>query len=80
MESVNEGCLDDLMSTEFLTAFSVVEYYCDTCDRLTPHHIDESKQQSISSSESTTFVPPMSVHECVVCREEEESMIDEDSL
>jgi len=75
VESSLNDCLDELVSTEHLTAFSVIEYYCDICGDLTPHHIDDSKRKPTGDSTNTTFVPPISVHECVLCREEEENKI-----
>ena len=77
METSTSDCIDELVSTEHLVAFSVVESFCDQCGDLTPHHIDDSEKQSTLTSENTTLVPPLSIHECVICREEEESMLDE---
>lgn len=76
MESHTSDCVDELISTEHLIAFSVVEHFCEACGDLTPHHIDESKKLSTLSSTDTIFVPPISTHECVVCREEEENSLD----
>ena len=77
METDTNDCLDELVSTEHLAAFSIVESFCDQCGDLTPHHIDDSDKQSSSNSEDATLVPPQSTHECVICREEEEGMLDE---
>ena len=77
MEANTSDCVDELVNTEHLITFSVVEYFCDQCGDLTPHHIDDSKKQSTLNSANTILVPPLSIHECVICREEEESMLDE---
>lgn len=67
----------DLMQTEQLNIFSIIDQFCEQCGTLTPHHIDESNLISISSSEETQLVPPISVHECVICREEEENLFND---
>ena len=77
METNINDCVEELVSTEHLAAFSVVESFCDQCGDLTPHHIDDSENRSVLNSEDATLVPPLSKHECVICREEEECMLDE---
>lgn len=69
--------LDELVSTEKLSAFSVVDQFCESCGDLTPHHIDESKIQNpeLSSNNDKVYEAPISTLECVICRGLEESWI-----
>ena len=77
MQATTSDYAEELINTEHLSSFSVVEYFCESCGDLTPHHIEESSQQASLCSANATIIPPVSLHECVVCREEQESMIDE---
>ena len=77
MEITTNDCLDELVTTEHLVAFSVVEHYCDQCSDLTPHHIEDTQKELALETDVATLVPPLSVHECVICREEEESKLAE---
>ena len=77
METHTNGCADELVSTEHLSTFSVVDLFCDQCGDLTPHHIDDYEKRSTLKSEDAALVPPLSTHECVICREEEEGIFDE---
>ncbi len=70
-------CADELVSTEHLSTFSVVELFCDQCGDLTPHHIDDYEKRSTLKSADASLVSPLSAHECVICREEKEGMLDE---
>jgi len=75
-----EDSVYELMNSEHLSAFSVVERFCDECTKLTPHHIDESKLEKLENLEKRAeneeaFIAPMSVLECVFCRENEESWL-----
>jgi hypothetical protein len=76
MEVNTSDCLDELMSTEYLTSFNVVDYFCENCGELTPHHIEEPEQRASLNSSKAILIPPVSKHECVICREEEENMLD----
>ena len=70
----------ELIQSEQLNTFSVVEEFCESCSSMTPHHVDESENKenfSEKDDEDITIVTPMSVLECVYCREEEESRIHE---
>ena len=77
METHTSDCADELISAEHLASFSVVESFCDQCGDLTPHHIDDYEKRSPLKSEDAELVPPLSTHECVICREEEEGIFDE---
>ena len=77
METNTSDCVDELVSTEHLATFSVVDSFCDQCGDLTPHHIDDYEKRSTLNSEDAALVAPLSTHECVICREEEEGMLDE---
>ena len=76
METSISDCVDEFVNAEHLGVFSVVESFCDQCGDLTPHHIDDSEKQPTLDQTNTTLVPPPSIHECVICREEEESMLE----
>ena len=77
METNTSDCVDELVSTEHLATFSVVDSFCDQCGDLTPHHIDDYEKRSTLKSEDAALVPPLSTHECIICRGEEEGMLDE---
>jgi len=72
-----EDSLDDLIATESLTAFSVVDQFCEACSNITPHHLDESDRDPADDNDEelaqATLVAPISSLECVYCRESEEN-------
>ncbi len=72
-----DDCIQELMNTEQLNTFVVVEQFCDECMKLTPHHLDESKANASFSeaSDNETFIAPISIRECVFCRENEENWL-----
>ncbi len=72
-----EDCNTDLITSEKLNTFSVVEQFCDICGDLTPHHIDDEKEKQKKLSEHKVLERPISESECVYCRESEESNIDD---
>ncbi|PIK16010.1 hypothetical protein [Halobacteriovorax sp. JY17] len=65
----------DLILSEQLQVFDVVEAYCDICGDLTQHLIDESKNYNEDDevSPDAIFTPALSTQECVICRENEEN-------
>ncbi|OUR96828.1 hypothetical protein A9Q84_10850 [Halobacteriovorax marinus] len=75
--------LGELVTSENLSAFSVVDRFCNDCGDLTPHHVDESKAHEselrIDSEieEEQVMVAPISSLECVICRENEENCLDD---
>jgi len=72
-----EDSLEDLVSTEQLNVFNIIEHYCNDCDRFTPHHIEENSQELTESiSTQKVSVGPLSIRECVICRENEEESLD----
>ena len=74
-----EDTSGELIQAEQLNTFTVIEEFCVNCESMTPHHIDESENKenfSEKDDEDITIITPMSVLECVYCREEEESRID----
>ncbi|MBT3980181.1 MAG: hypothetical protein HOE90_02445 [Bacteriovoracaceae bacterium] len=77
MNSDLNDCYEDLMNSEHLNAFSVIELFCEQCADLTPHHIDESKsgKEKYSTPVDRVLISPISVHECVICRENEETLL-----
>ncbi|MCF8060607.1 MAG: hypothetical protein K9K67_14995 [Bacteriovoracaceae bacterium] len=80
MDSYRTECADELVASEQLNSFSVVEHFCEACGDLTPHHIDEPTKQPIKKEKGPILIPPMSTHECVFCREEEETQINEEEF
>lgn len=73
--------MQELIDEEQLKSFTVVEQYCDICSDLTPHHIDESSTYIANENQDdfeqeVEFVEPMSVMECTICRENEETIIE----
>ncbi len=86
MEYDISDCASDLIDSEHLKIFNVVDKFCDQCGDLTPHHLDEPKKEiEIADSQNThnfqedhevQIVKPVSLHECVYCREEEECRIE----
>jgi hypothetical protein len=69
----------EIMSADHLSAFTVFEKYCDWCGGVTPHHIDDFDGSFPKDQVHKTPVPPASLHECVVCREQEEALLDQRS-
>lgn len=86
MDSFSNDSANDLISSEQLASFSIAQHFCEACGDMTPHHIEEiinkvqEKRIDEESSEDLLFIPPISSHECVLCREQEESHIDEEYL
>jgi hypothetical protein len=78
MEYDFDDCLGELISSEQLNSFSVVDQFCESCEKTTPHHIDESivGESDKLDEEDSVSVKPMSVQECVICARDEESKID----
>ncbi len=78
MDSHFRDYSEDLIDTEKLSAFNVVESFCDQCGDLTPHHIEELRPQTNEHQDldEMVLVAPISIHECVICREDEETRID----
>jgi hypothetical protein len=68
---------EELISSEQLQVFNVIEIFCEICGDLTPHHIDGSKIHNEEDEISPDAIcrAPISLQECVVCRENEESQI-----
>ena len=52
---------EELITSEQLHSFSVVELFCDACDKGTPHQIDDEESD---------------LHICVVCRKDEEEKLE----
>lgn len=70
-------CTQELVSTERLKSFCVVEKFCQICGDLTPHHIEDKDESAIKKlSEDKSYVAPISIEECVYCRESEEELIE----
>ena len=69
----------ELIESEQLKEFSVVELYCEICGDMTPHHLDDSKaflKEEDDMLEEPDYVSPISEQECVICRENEEQELD----
>ena len=68
----------DLILSEQLQVFDVIEAYCDICGDLTQHLIDESKSYNEDDEISPDAIctPAISTQECVICRENEEYELD----
>ena len=76
-----DDSVGDLIASEQLQGFSVLDKHCQTCSRVTPHHIDESQAAALDinledNSEDLEAIVPLSILECVVCREIEENKLD----
>lgn len=72
-----DDCLEDLVSSEQLNSFSVVDRFCESCQRSTAHHIDESiVSDDDQLDDDWISIKPMSLHECVICARDEECKID----
>lgn len=86
MDSFSNDSANDLISSEQLGSFSIAQHYCEACEVMTPHHIEEAINQKQYKSidgendEDLLFVPPISSKECVFCREEEENHLDGEYL
>jgi len=74
MNEEYDDSLDDLVKTEKLNLFSVVENYCEICSDITPHHIEDESSFDDKSSLSDSSMP-LSILACVHCRENEESSL-----
>lgn len=79
MEESLNGCMVDFVDSEKLKSFSVEEKFCEQCGDLTPHHIEDSKEplNVDRDAASKVFVAPLSTHECIICRDDEETWIEE---
>jgi hypothetical protein len=81
MSSDYNNATDELVESEQLKSFAVVEIYCEVCADLTPHHLDESKaflkDEEYLGEDEIEFVKPLSTAECTFCRENEEMHIDD---
>jgi len=77
MVDQNEDTVEEFLESEQLQVFDVVETYCNACDSVTPHHIDDSKVHNGDDEiePDATCLGAPSTHECVVCRENEENEI-----
>ena len=71
----------ELITSEQLQVFDVIDAYCNVCDDITPHHIDDQKNYNLDDeiSPDAVFSPAISVKECVACRESEENELKIDS-
>ena len=70
---------NELVTSEQLKPFVIVENFCESCGQVTPHHLDESqtflKDEEYLGEDEVEFVKPISLAECTLCREEEEAFI-----
>ena len=73
-----EDTAGELINSEQLQVFNVIESFCDICGDITPHHIDDSKNHNEDDeiSPDAICLAPLSIQECVICRENEESEIE----
>ena len=79
MENELDDAVDELIKSEQLQVFNVIEEYCDICGDITPHHIDTPKKYNETEQEfdgEIVFCDPISTKECVRCRENEENKLD----
>lgn len=79
MENDQNESLEELINSEQLQVFNVVEEYCEVCSDITPHHIDTPKKHNGEPKVydvDTVFCDPISTKECVRCRENEENKLD----
>ena len=68
----------ELISTEMLNEFSILEKFCNECTKMTPHHIDEANitLEAVTDEEAEAeYIAPISAHECIYCRENEENWL-----
>ena len=56
-----EDTTKELIESEQLHSFSVVEIFCDSCDKTTAHQIDDEEAE---------------LHVCVICRKDEEEKLE----
>jgi hypothetical protein len=56
-----DDCTGELIASEQLHSFSVVELFCHSCDRTTAHQIDDGEKD---------------LHICVICRKDEEEKLE----
>jgi hypothetical protein len=61
MKNEYDDCTGELIASEQLHSFSVVELYCQSCDRTTAHQIDDEEKD---------------LHVCVTCRKDEEEKLE----
>ena len=61
MNLEHQDCTSELIKSEQLHSFSVVELYCQSCDRTTAHQIDDEQSD---------------IHICVTCRKDEEEKLE----
>lgn len=75
---MNDNYFSNLMAAEGLKSFSIREHFCEQCGDLTPHHIEDVSAESLSEStnQKKTHIAPISIKECIICRNEEEASID----
>jgi uncharacterized protein YcgI (DUF1989 family) len=76
MHDDQSSCSEELISSEQLNTFSIVEIFCDQCGDLTPHHLDDEKEKTQKLSSDKTMEAPISLSACVYCRESEEAEIE----
>lgn len=67
-----EDGIEDLIHSEKLNLFSVVESFCVICSDITPHHLEDNSSYDDESSHADASLP-LSILSCVICRENEES-------
>lgn len=72
-----DGSNEELISSEQLQVFDVIESFCEICGDLTPHHLENSKNYNPEDELSPDAIcsGAISNHECVICRETEENEI-----
>lgn len=79
MENETNDSKEELINSEQLQVFDVIEEYCEVCGDITPHHIDSPRKFSDQEHDfdvDTIFCDPLSTKECVRCRENEENKLD----
>ncbi len=77
MDNNTDDCFDELVSSEKLNSFYVIEKFCEQCGDMSPHHIEEEPVNNFKKLASdVNEVAPMSLIECVYCREEQEQCLD----
>jgi len=64
----------DLIDSEQLQIFDVIDTYCDICEDITPHHFDSNREFETEEEidPDAQLVSALSQNECVYCRENEE--------
>lgn len=77
MDNSIDDCFDELVMSEKLNSFSVIEKFCEQCGDMSPHHIEDELSNNFKKLASgVSEVAPMSLIECVYCREEQEQSLD----